>query len=342
MIYTQERISTALSASPELVNFVINLQRSISFITPSIASVIFFFGLLNLGVLQILLFKQQRSSSLKNHTMDTHIQNLTLATRVLLWTSTAISLAAAHSMHSIFAALGVTTSSKHASVQGTSIIRGGTMEALLWSTFALSLLFNTIMQLSTTSNLSQKGRKSTFLPFTRTDMEEREHNIRKITNATAQRLAAIGARDPSQQSIATDHSNTPIYAANSRDSPLNPNFQALNSPGLQPPLATLQRRPTNPKTNTNLRPKPSPLSLASPAQLSFVDPSPRQNTGVRYNPSPSPARRVEVRVPTLHESGRVGQISPGLRGILEKSARATSSIYSRAPTSPVAAKNAWL
>lgn len=292
-----------------------------SFITPSFASIIFFFGLLNLGVLQVLDFKRKPSLAL-----DKHIQNLTSSTRILLWSSAAISLTSAHSIYSILSAVKVSTSSKYGSVEGGPIVGGKAMQAMLWSTFALSILFNTIMQLATTDSRSRRAKKLSSLPYIKTGLEEREDSIRKITNATAQRLAAINTRNRSNQSFRTDNSNTPIYAAMAHDSPMNSDFVALNSPGLQPPLATLQRGPTNPRSNA--RPKPSPLSLAWPndqqtplSPISFLEPYKNQN---QQQPSPLSSRRVEVRVPT----------HPG---------RATSSIYSRPTTSPgIVEKNAWV
>lgn len=340
IVSTPTSLSAKLSVPQLLLNHALDLQRSISFITPSISSVFFFFGLLNLGVLQFLQRKRKPSLLSKhNQALDKHIQNLTLATRIILWVSTAISLAAVHSAHSILTALQVSTSPKYGTVEGGRIVRGNSIEAMLWSTFALSMVFNTIMQLTTTPSRPHRGRKSTPLPFTKSDIgdrEDREESIRKITTATAQRLAMIGTQNLSQQSVATADTKVSTTTNALAPSPLNPDFIALNSPGLQPPLATLQRRPTNPKQ------KPSPLSLAPPNQqqtpLSFLDPSPRQ----KQHPTPS-TRRIEVRIPTEHDLGRFGQISPGLQGILSRDGRATSSIYSRPATSPrVAEKNAWL
>jgi hypothetical protein len=360
------------------MTYSLSLQNSISFITACLAAVIFLFALLTLGVLELLIYLRKRKLSIflrKDNGMDNHILRLILATRVLLWGSSAVSLASAQATHTTLRAL-----ESASSLSTIKIHRGTTMEAFLWTIFALSIVFNTIMQ-SSTSKMSStilrfRARKSTPLPFilaagghgggtptgATNDIEKqlstptdftRSESVRKLTTATAQRLAQVGMHNNhSQHSITSSHPpGTPTVA---NDNPLSPNFQALNSPGLRPPLATLRRsKSINNNNNMNNKgrlatrsPSPTPSKLRE-RPLSFSQHRGGNGNGAGRG-NVKAVKNIEVNktqapLRPSRENDRLAPLSPELRSILkpgwkmglggggggERASVAASSIYSQ-------------
>lgn len=151
----------------------------------------------------------------------------------------------------------------------------------------------------------------------------------------------------SQHSITSSHPpGTPTIA---NDNPLSPNFQALNSPGLRPPLATLGRSKSINNNNMNNKGRlatrsPSP----TPSRLRERPPSFSQHRAGNAGGNGKAMKNIEVNkaqapLRPSRENDRLAPLSPELRSILkpgwkmglggggggERASVAASSVYSQ-------------
>jgi hypothetical protein len=144
ILSSPESFATSHSAPLLLIQYAYGLQRSISYVILSTASVLFFAGLNTLLILKITIKKQSSSDSLilgANMNLDKHIKHLNFATRLMLWTSTVVSLLAAYSTTCALTSLQVATSPTIGTVSGGKLARGTSVEVIQWTAFGFSLLF---------------------------------------------------------------------------------------------------------------------------------------------------------------------------------------------------------
>jgi hypothetical protein len=244
MLSSPKALATSLSAPALLINYAVDLQRSISYISLSTACVLFLAGLITLAVLQFVLRKRKPLLITKETpSLDRHITNLTIATLLMLWGSTAVSLAAAYSTRSALSALQVATSPEYGTAIGGKIVRGISLEVMQWTAFAVSLLFSSCVHVTARASGSNSSTRE------KPSLSPVKPEIIKIMTPPGQRLALIAAQSPSQHSITESLQLSPVRSDTIKQMP------PLDQ---HPP--TLQRRPTQKGTTEE-----KPLMQFTPA-----------------------------------------------------------------------------
>ena len=137
---SKSRLENAFqSNSTPIAQDVINLQHSISYLLPVIALIFFLTSLITLCMWNLSSRSRHKLSDTEDIIkLSKRIRILQQATGGLLWSSTALTLAAAYSTMSTLKALRMTASLLTGETPGATLTTGTAVQVLQWMMFALT------------------------------------------------------------------------------------------------------------------------------------------------------------------------------------------------------------
>ncbi|KAG9239860.1 hypothetical protein BJ878DRAFT_530332 [Calycina marina] len=145
--HTAKKTNLTSLYSDALIKDVFDLQNSISYLVPTVALVVFMFGLLTFFLWAFFSRRQQKFTIFDQNTkVERKVKMLHQATHALLWFSVALSLAASFSTTTTLLALRITSRIFSAEDTGRTVVTGITIQVLQWMLVTVSTVFAAYIQ----------------------------------------------------------------------------------------------------------------------------------------------------------------------------------------------------